>query len=247
MKNSMSVSSRIVVLVAAGVAIVLLAASPVISQQNIRIFGTLSDGRAIPLVANSSGALSTTGGGGSGGAAQADNTALGDLTGAGALYDTTPSAVTDGNVGAFRMDSDRVLFMKQVSGTRFTVNVDQINGTTPVTAICDNATLLSTVAVDVSSAGNNQLVAGDGVKLTYVCGFDLLPTAAVDFQWVYGDDASCTTTETNIGGVQALTNTNGPNTPNTGAVQFKVPAGKFLCAELGTAVATRGYLTYVQQ
>jgi hypothetical protein len=51
-----------------------------------------------------------SGGGGGGGAAQADNTALTDITGAGALFTATPPSVADGNVGIFRMSTDRYLF-----------------------------------------------------------------------------------------------------------------------------------------
>jgi len=48
--------------------------------------------------------------GGSGGASQADNSAVTDITGVGALYDTTPPTITDGNVGLPRMDSSRYLY-----------------------------------------------------------------------------------------------------------------------------------------
>lgn len=69
-----------------------------------------SDPLAVVLTNTSGDAYVASGGGGGGGAAQADNSALGDLTGAGALYDTTPPSITDGNVGAFRMSSDRYLY-----------------------------------------------------------------------------------------------------------------------------------------
>lgn len=60
--------------------------------------------------------------GGSGGTSQTDNTALADVTGIGALYDTTPPTITDGNVGAPRMDSSRYLYTvfpsaQAISGT----------------------------------------------------------------------------------------------------------------------------------
>ena len=55
-------------------------------------------------------------GGGGGGAAQADNSALTDITGMGALYDTTPPAITDGNVGIPVMDSSRRLIVTCASG-----------------------------------------------------------------------------------------------------------------------------------
>lgn len=46
---------------------------------------------------------------GSGGTSQADNSAVTNITGIGALYDTTPPAITDGFVGLPRMSSARVL------------------------------------------------------------------------------------------------------------------------------------------
>jgi hypothetical protein len=52
--------------------------------------------------------------GGSGGTAQNDNTTFTggstSHTPVGAIYDTTPPTITDGNVGAFRMDANRMLF-----------------------------------------------------------------------------------------------------------------------------------------
>lgn len=68
------------------------------------------------------GAVTVTGTTGGGGAAQADNSALGDLTGLGALYDTTPPSITDGNVGMPRMDSNRYLFTVFPSAQAVTQN-----------------------------------------------------------------------------------------------------------------------------
>jgi hypothetical protein len=58
--------------------------------------------------------------GGSGGTSATDNSAFTggstSVTPIGALYDTTPPAVTDGNIGAPRMDSNRYLFTNCVVG-----------------------------------------------------------------------------------------------------------------------------------
>lgn len=83
----------------------------------------------------------TSGCGGSGGVSQGDNTAVTDITGIGALFDTTPPAITDGNVGLPRMSTDRYLYTIFPSAQAVTVstfpdnepiNVAQINGVTPL-------------------------------------------------------------------------------------------------------------------
>lgn len=107
---------------------------------------TNSNPTAVVLVAPTTGTAyeATGGGGGGGGAAQADNSALGDITGMGALYDDTPPSVTDGFVGIPRMDSDRVLFFKPFTGVTFTVG----DGSGSLTV--DNA---GTFAVQATQAG----------------------------------------------------------------------------------------------
>lgn len=55
-------------------------------------------------------------GGGGGGTSQADNTAVGSITGAGALYDNTPPTCTDGNVCLPVIDSSRRLKIVMDSG-----------------------------------------------------------------------------------------------------------------------------------
>lgn len=80
-----------------------------------------TNGNYMPLTFDSSGNLRVTSSGGGGGAAQVDNTILGSLTGAGGLYDTTPPAITDGNIGAFRMDSSRYLYTVFPSAQAITV------------------------------------------------------------------------------------------------------------------------------
>lgn len=71
--------------------------------------------------------------GGSGGTAQNDNSAVTTITGIGALYDTTPAAVTDGNVGLPRMDSSRYLYTvfpsaQSVTASNLQVDVNQLAG-----------------------------------------------------------------------------------------------------------------------
>jgi hypothetical protein len=114
---------------------------------------------AVVLVDTDGVAYEASGGGGGGGAAQADDSALGDLTAAGALYDTTPPAVTDGNIGAFRMDSDRILFVKFSSAQ--TVNLSATDN-----AVLDD--IADGIAVTQSGTWN----------ITNVSGTVSLPTGA---------------------------------------------------------------------
>ncbi len=64
--------------------------------------------------------VNIVGGAGSGGTSTTDNSAFtGSTTGVtpiGALYDTTPPTITDGNIGAPRMDSNRNLHVNCISG-----------------------------------------------------------------------------------------------------------------------------------
>lgn len=57
-------------------------------------------------------------GAGSGGTSQADNSAVTTITGIGALYDTTPPSITDGNVGLPRMSSTRILLVDGSGATQ---------------------------------------------------------------------------------------------------------------------------------
>lgn len=75
---------------------------------------------------------------GSGGTSQADNSAVSSLTGIGALYDTTPPAITDGNVGLPVMDSSRRLIVNcgsGCSGSSFADNAAFTFGTTTIQPI----------------------------------------------------------------------------------------------------------------
>lgn len=88
---------------------------------------------------------------GTGGTSQADNSAVANITGMGALYDLTPPAITDGLVGIPRMNSSRQLMVEcsvGCSGSTFTDNAAFIFGTTVVTPIAgvldDTATNVAT-------------------------------------------------------------------------------------------------------
>lgn len=80
----------------------------------------------------------TAGCAGSGGTSAADNSAFTggttNVTPMGALYDTTPPAVTDGNIGAPRMNSSRQLMVDCVSGCAGGSTTPSDNFANPTTA-----------------------------------------------------------------------------------------------------------------
>jgi hypothetical protein len=94
------------------------------------------------------------GGAGSGGTSATDNTAFtggsSSLTPGGALYDTTPPAITDGNVGIFRMNASRVLMMDCVSGCSGSSFADS-------TAFTFGGTSISIMGAVVDDTGTNTV------------------------------------------------------------------------------------------
>jgi hypothetical protein len=95
--------------------VALTLAAPAAAQVSSGLVGTSApawtNGQVAPFSLDPTGNLRVilTGGGG-GGTSQADNSAVSGITGIGALYDTTPPVITDGNVGLPRMSVDRYLF-----------------------------------------------------------------------------------------------------------------------------------------
>ncbi len=100
--------------------------------------------------------------GGSGGTAQADNTALGSLTGTGYLLDATPPTITDGNVGMPRMDSNRFPMVIAQANDGVDIGDVTINNlvTTPIFAQPTDGTTaydLPPRATDAAAHGASQL------------------------------------------------------------------------------------------
>lgn len=81
---------------------------------------TIRGGTSANTAQVTDGALHVTGEftveGAAGGTSQADNSAVTSITGIGALYDTTPPSITDGNVGLPVMDSSRRLIINCETG-----------------------------------------------------------------------------------------------------------------------------------
>lgn len=126
-------------------------------------------------------------GAGSGGTSMTDNAAFtggsDGVTPMGAIYDNTPPTITDGSVGAPRMDSDRQLMVNCTSGcsaagntTGTTVAIDTLNETATVTMAGENGanvhiaagTLAGTIVAEVSY--DNGSTYGSAVFINPVTG-----------------------------------------------------------------------------
>jgi hypothetical protein len=155
-------------------------------------------------------------GAGSGGTSQADNSAVTTITGAGALYDTTPPSITDGNVGLFRMTSTRVLMIdgsattQPVSGT-VTANAGSGTFTVGATDLDIRNLVFATDKVDASGS---TLGANSGVDIGDVTVNNASGAAAVNIQ----DGGNSITVDGTVAATQSGTWTVQPgNTANTTA------------------------------
>lgn len=129
---------------------------------------TIKGGTGSTTAAVTSGSLhvTITGGAGSGGTSQSDNAALSAVTPIGALYDTTPPAITDGNVGIPVMDSSRRLLINCGSGCSGGTQYDQGTVATATDALSMlGCRRVDTAAVDAGVAAgdrSNCIVSANG-------------------------------------------------------------------------------------
>ncbi len=138
-------------------------------------------------------------GAGSGGTSQTDNTAVTTITGVGALFDTTPPSITDGNVGLFRMSSTRILL------------VDGSGATQPVSSTNLDIRDL-TFAADKVDASGSTLGANSGVDIGDVTINNASGGSAVNIQ----DGGNSITVDGTVAATQSGTWTVQPgNTANT--------------------------------
>jgi hypothetical protein len=98
-------------------------------------------------------------GGGSGGTSQTDNAAFTGgstaVTPMGAIFDATPPTITDGSVGAPRMDSNRMLFAKLTDGTD-----SAIISAAGALSVELSAGIAGDIAHDAADSGNPSKVGG---------------------------------------------------------------------------------------
>jgi hypothetical protein len=88
---------------------------------------------------------------GAGGTSQADDSAVTNITGIGALYDLTPPAITDGRVGLFRMSTDRYLYTIFPSAQSVTLGAAVPAGTNNI----GDVDIASSVTLQVQSNSAN--------------------------------------------------------------------------------------------
>jgi hypothetical protein len=134
------------------------------------------------------------------------------------------------------------------SGDYATLNTDSLGRLwTRPGRPCDDDARITNVAIESTSSGNVQVVAGNGSDEIHICGYDIHVGASGNtLQWVYGDDASCATNETNLSGAVPHAANGGVSRMVTGATQVKVPAGKYLCVETNSTNGVYGWLQYVR-
>lgn len=111
---------------------------------------------------------------------------------------------------------------------------------------CADHARVTSAVINTASSGNVEIVALSGSTLIYVCGYSLVVDSAVDVQFIQGTGTACATDETDLTGPWGFSANGGITQANSGAVQFKAPAGKALCIENSGAVQVSGHVTYVQ-
>lgn len=161
--------------------------------------------------------------------------------GASAPASSTAVGGTDGsNLQMFKVDASTLRLEVEA------LNVDG-SGNVIATPRCLDDSKVASKNIDISTSGNNEIVALSGSTVIYVCGFNLIATGAVIAQWIVGTGTACATGETDKETLDLNADGDGIANTNAGAIQFKSPAGNALCIELSGAVGVKGRLTYVQE
>lgn len=152
----------------------------------------------------------------------------------GAVYNSTPPTLTNGQTAALQLDSDGSLY----------ANVREY---TSVLDPCQNPwNAKSSVPVAISTATTTQLVALSGTTKVYVCGFTGAVTATNTLTFEYGTGSACGTGTTALTGAMVLP-VGVTAIGNSGGTVMSGIAGNALCVLSGTTGAVNGVLTYVQQ
>lgn len=120
-------------------------------------------------------------------------------------------------------------------------------------AVCNNAVLLQSVAVSISSATTTRVVLNtDTEKATYICGINVTMVGAATAQTVlvqYGTGATCGTGTTNLTGAFTASTVVGSSTViSTPPGSFKAtPVANSTCLATTTGDAVRGVISFVVQ
>lgn len=127
------------------------------------------------------------------------------------------------------------------------VNVAEINGQTPVPAICDDSTAVQRKEISTNASGNIQLVEHTAASTSrvYVCGYDVMSSSnAGEWQFISGTSTDCSSNETDLSGLYKLSSLSGVVRANTGFPQFVVASSHSFCIETGSTGPWGGYITY---
>ena len=136
--------------------------------------------------------------------------------------------------------------IEEFGGT--TVSIGQQNNANSIPVVLSNQQfgLLCTahVAINVTGAGNTQIVAASGATTVTICGLILTSATAISAKLTYGTGANCVTGPADLTGTyQALT----ALVLNFPASSIATPASQAVCLNLGAgAIAVTGDLFYRQ-
>src|SRR5262245_15547198 len=77
------------------------------------------------------------------------------------------------------------------------VNVAAVNGSTPVSAICDDPAKVTSANINLGAGtGNTEIVALSGSTIITVCDYFIQVGGADGTQWIMGTGSACATGET---------------------------------------------------
>lgn len=128
------------------------------------------------------------------------------------------------------------------------INVAQVNGATPVQAICDDPAKVTSANINLGAGtGNTEIVALSGTTVIYVCAYFIQVGGADGTQWITGTGSACASGETDKQTFKFTADGDGAVDNGGGMPLFKGAAGDALCVERTSSVALVGRVTYVQQ
>ena len=174
-------------------------------------------------------------------------TTLSQLGGVALPVEDAPETAAGVGIYAMTVRRDTAASSAGATGDNATLNTDDLGRTwTRGGDPCQDHARVTTVAIDTTTSGNVELVALTSTNVIYVCGYEMVSTAAQAFQWIYGTGTACATGETDISGPMAFAANGGIAKANAGAVQFKTAASNALCIETSGTGQVSGYVTYVK-
>lgn len=157
--------------------------------------------------------------------------------------------VDSNNVNAVPASKNAVRVTGIESGDAVNVSPVDASGNPIIPSVCGNDSIVASKAISTSSSGYTNLVSVSGSTVIYVCGYQLVSTAANSVKFAYGTTSStpCDTNEVDLTGAMAFAANGGIAVSSAGATQFKTIGARQLCINLTGGTQVSGVVTYVQQ